>query len=160
MSKRGRPPKTDPVQVVQTILEFANEIVLPNNKIVSKTSDVWGRISDSLGGQKSAAGLYTFVSDNCYEVRKQFFSLLLDDSQDGDKVTVNLSQLRLNFIYAEQTYKLVGIVHRKPGHYTAMCPGSYGDFAEYDDLKDSKQKKNLNTAVVPELLIYARIISS
>lgn len=80
MSVRGRIPLIDKSVLTEILLKFKCDILLPGDKILSKTSVVWSQISEELDRKKSSQSLYTYVCLNKHGIRD-----LLNDRPGGPK---------------------------------------------------------------------------
>lgn len=70
-TRRGRPPKVAEEIITALILKYGEQILLPDNKIIRKTDEVWGLMSRELKNAMTPESLYAIVTCNRYEVRDQ-----------------------------------------------------------------------------------------
>lgn len=99
MGKRGRPAAIDSQKIIDAILARSKEIITSENgSIVEKTNTVWKSISDELKNAISPLSLYSYVTDNRFEIRNKLYEnegILPDISLDSNNTTaedsVNLS---------------------------------------------------------------------
>lgn len=88
MSGRGRIPVIDKSVVTDILLKFKNLILLPGDKVLSKTSVVWVQISEELNRKKSSLSLYAYVCDNRHGIRD-----LLNDRPTASRKAVPQKEL-------------------------------------------------------------------
>ena len=97
---RGRPGKVDPLKIKKTILKYKN-IINNNNKIISKTHDVWKVIAQELENKVTTNNLYVFTMCR-YGVKNEILNKdackcisasesLLNDSFSWDEGSINCS---------------------------------------------------------------------
>lgn len=69
MIRRGRPPLVDKEKMINILLKYKTEILLPGDKIISQQDDVWKRVSEELEGKKLPASLHSYVCNNKDSIR-------------------------------------------------------------------------------------------
>lgn len=69
MSRPGRPSLVDKEKVINTLLKYKTQIVLPGGKIVSQQNNVWTTVSEELEWKKLPASLHSYVCNNKDSVR-------------------------------------------------------------------------------------------
>lgn len=70
MARPGRPPLVDKEKLINTLLKYETQIVLPGDKIVSQQDHVWQTVSEELEGKKLPASLHSYVCNNKDSVRE------------------------------------------------------------------------------------------
>jgi len=70
---RGRPGKVDASLIKKAILKY-KDVIIHNNKIVSKTHDIWNVIAQELQNKVTNNNLYVFTMCNRYGIKKEIFN--------------------------------------------------------------------------------------
>lgn len=102
MGRRGRPASVEAQKIIEAILPRSKEIIISKSgSIIEKTNDIWKTISAELKNVISPLSLYSYVTDNRFEIKSKLYELegiLPDMSQNSIDTTaedsVNLSHSR------------------------------------------------------------------
>lgn len=136
---RGRPAKRSKSEVVDIILKFRNEIMLPNNKIVSKSNIIWKEISKMLDLKVSESSLYSVVSCNRYNIRDKLKEVNLTSNvmiESSDFESVNNSSISINSTFATNNFSQTYDVQINKEEY-------------YKLLVEKKCKRSMKTRCAP-----------
>lgn len=135
--KRGRIPKIDSSIVIDIILKYKEVVLLPNDKIISKTNPIWMQISEELDRKKSSASLYSFVCDNKYGIRdllnnrkvdikinnsinlndssSTINSTIENDSEENSECVISMPRQNFDNLIIEKVYKGRRVKKLSPG---------------------------------------------
>lgn len=86
---RGRPGKISPLLIKKTILKY-KDVITQQNKIVSKTHEIWNVIAKELENKVTNNNLYVFTMCNRYAIKEEIFN---KEWRNDEIVSVNLSLL-------------------------------------------------------------------
>uniref|UniRef100_A0A6P7G042 Uncharacterized protein LOC114334561 n=1 Tax=Diabrotica virgifera virgifera TaxID=50390 RepID=A0A6P7G042_DIAVI len=81
MSGPGRPRVIDREEITEKLLLYKSEIILLGDKVLSKNDHLWEKISEELGGKKTAKSLHSYVSCNKDGIRD-----LMNGREKSEKV--------------------------------------------------------------------------
>jgi hypothetical protein len=90
---RGRPRKIEPETVVEVILKYKEQVLLPSNTIVAKHDKIWEVMSQELGDAILPSSLYTFATCNTYGIRDKLTNRPRQSADFNDSVTRSESEL-------------------------------------------------------------------
>lgn len=89
MPIRGRPIKIDKNKVSDLLINYKNEIVIENRKIISKCDAIWSTLSKQIDGSMTSSALYTFVVCNRYNIKDRLMNISSDKQNLSNDSTKN-----------------------------------------------------------------------
>lgn len=90
--QRGRPRILSEVLVKSTIFKYAKEIVTNDNKIISKTNQIWIRVAEEIG-QIHLQSVYTLVVNNQFDIRTNLIKETGSIAEERNEVSTTSSIL-------------------------------------------------------------------